>query len=323
MMTKAFKLETVPEDSMKRLVACLSVLALFALSTAGHGADTEDEVHRLDFGGLHRSYLVHLPAKATEGPLPLVVALHGGGGTGASMARMSHFDPYSDHFGFIVVYPNGTDKERPVRAMLGKQGFLTWDSGHCCGYAHDHDVDDVGFIRAVVADVEKQHPVDPKRIYATGISNGAMMSYRLACEASDLFAAVAPVAGIIDVPNCKPTHQVSVLDFQGTADENVPINGGVGKKAFDKEDRPPVQQSIDFWAKQDGCSVRVQAKAKDLEMTDYGGCDAGTVVDYYVVQGGGHAWPGGGQMAFFLDKPDPGVNATQSIWDFFEKHSKP
>ena len=316
-------LKTAPEDPMERLIACLSALALFALSTAGHGADSKGEVHKLDFGGLHRSYLLHLPAKAIEGPLPLVVALHGGAGNGASMAQMSGFDRFSDRNGFIVVYPDGTDKDRPVREMLGKQGFLTWNSGHCCGYAHDHDVDDVGFIRAVVADVAKQHPVDPKRIYATGISNGAMMSYRLACEAGDLFAAIAPVAGIIDVPVCKPTNQVSVLDFQGTADENVPMDGGVGKKAFDKEDRPPVQQSIDFWAMQDGCSVTVQAKATDLVMNDYGACDAGTAVDYYVVQGGGHAWPGGDRVSVILDKPDPSVPATQIIWDFFKQHPKP
>lgn len=305
-----------------RRIAWLCLSSLLLVAAAGQAADKKDEVHKLDFGGLHRSYLLHLPAGAPAGLLPLVLALHGGGGTGASMAEMSHFDAQADYSGFIVAYPDGTDKDRPVREMMGKQGFLTWDSGNCCGYAHDHKVDDVGFIRAVVAEVEKQHPVDPRRVYATGISNGAMMSYRLACEASDLFAAVAPVAGIIDVAECKPSHQVSVLDFQGTADENVPIDGGLGKKAVEKESRPPVQQSIDFWAKEDGCSVTVQAKAKELQMTDYGGCDAGTAVDYYVVQGGGHAWPGGDRMAFFLDKPDPNVDATYEIWQFFKDHPK-
>jgi polyhydroxybutyrate depolymerase len=316
------KTALIPEEPMKRLAwLCLSSLLLVA--AAGQAADKKDEPHKLDFGGLHRTYLLHLPAPLPDGPLPLVVALHGGAGTGAGMAEMSQFDVYADLKGFIVVYPDGTDKPRPVREMVGKQGYLTWNSGHCCAYAHDHDVDDVGFIRAVVAEVEKEHAVDPKRVYATGISNGAMMSYRLACEASDLFAAIAPVAGIIDVPECKPTRPVSVIDFQGTADEYVPMAGGVGKKAFDKEDRPPVQQSIDFWAKQDGCSVTVQAKGKDLTITNYGACDDGTAVAYYVVQGGGHAWPGGEQMAFFLDKPDPNVTASATIWDFFKQHPRP
>ena len=304
---------------------CLTALLLIlsALAGMGQAAESGDEAHGLEHGGLKRSYLLHLPAQAPAGPLPLVVVLHGGGGNAASVAKMTGFDAEADRHGFIVVYPDGTGKPRPLREALGKDGFLTWNSGHCCDYARKHDVDDVGFIRAVVADVQKQHPVDGKRIYATGISNGAMMSYRLACEASDLFAAIGPVAGIIDVDDCKPSRKVSVIDIQGTADENVPINGGVGKKAYDKEDRPPVQKSIDFWKQEDGCGVTVNADTTDLHMIDYGGCDAGTAVDYYIVQGGGHAWPGGDRISLLLDKPDPKVPATDIIWSFFAAHPRP
>lgn len=297
-------------------------LALLTLAGASQAAGNPDEAHSLDHGGLKRSYLLHLPAQAPTGPLPLVVVLHGGAGNAASVAKMTGFDAEADQHGFIVVYPDGTGKPRPLREAFGKDGFLTWNSGHCCDYAQEHGVDDVGFIRAVVADVEKQHAVDPKRVYATGISNGAMMSYRLACEASDVFAAIGPVAGIIDVDECKPSQKVSVIDIQGTKDEYVPMDGGVGKKAYDKEDRPPVQQSIDFWKQQDGCSVTVNADTADLHMIDYGGCDAGTAVDYYIVQGGGHDWPGGDRLSLILDKPDPKVPATDIIWSFFEEHPR-
>lgn len=298
-------------------------LTLLALTGMSQAAESRDEPHSLEHGGLKRSYLLHVPAQTPAGPLPLVVVLHGGGGNAASAAKMTGFDAEADQHGFIVVYPDGTGRPHRLREALSKGDFLTWNSGHCCSYAKEHGVDDVGFIRAVVADVERQHPVDSKRVYATGISNGAMMSYRLACEASDLFAAVAPVAGIIDVDDCKPTHPVSVIDFQGTADENVPMDGGVGKKALEKENRPPVQQSVDFWRKQDGCGVTVNADATDLHMIDYGGCDAGTAVDYYIVQGGGHDWPGGDRISLLLDKPDPKVPATDIIWSFFAEHPRP
>jgi polyhydroxybutyrate depolymerase len=182
----------------------------------------------------------------------------------------------------------------------------------------------VGFIRAVVAEVEKQHAVDPKRVYATGISNGGMLSYRLACEASDLFAAIGPVAGIVEIVDCKPTHPVAVIDFQGTDDENVPLNGGIGKKEVGrKEDRRPVQYSIDLWVKADGCSVTVKSEYPDIHLTNYAGCQDNAAVDYYVIQGGGHAWPGGQQMASFLDKPNPDIPATALIWSFFKDHPKP
>lgn len=307
---------------MQRL-ATLGLMFALAFAAAGLARAGGDEAHDLEFGGLKRSYLLHLPVNMPPGPLPLVVVLHGGAGTAEGAAKMTGFDAEADEHGFIAVYPNGTDKERPVRALLGKQGFLTWNAGSCCGYAEEKGVDDVGFIRAVVADVEKQHAVDPKRIYATGISNGGMLSYRLACEASDLFAAIGPVAGIVEIPDCRPAHPVAVIDFQGTDDENVPLKGGIGRKEVGKkEDRRPVQYSIDLWVKADGCSVTVKSEHPDIHLTNYGGCRDNTAIDYYVVQGGGHAWPGGQQMASFLDKPNPNIPATALIWSFFKDHPK-
>ena len=237
---------------------------------------------------------------------------------------MTGFDAEADEHGFIAVYPDGTGRDQPVLHAMGKPGLLTWNAGSCCGYAQYKNIDDVGFIRAVVAEVEKQHAVDPKRVYATGISNGGMLSYRLACEASDLFAAIGPVAGIVEIPDCKPAHPVAVIDFQGTDDEYVPLKGGIGKKEVGrKEDRRPVQYSIDLWVKADGCSVTVKSEQPDIHLSNYGGCQGNAAVDYYLVQGGGHAWPGGQQMASFLDKPNPNIPATSLIWSFFKDHLRP
>lgn len=306
---------------MKRMAILAAVVLVLWCSEAG----AVDAVRHLESGGRDRSYLLHVPDGQSMGAMALVVVLHGGGGSGESAAKMTHFSAEADQEGFLVVYPDGTDKPRPLLNAMGKPGFLTWNAGGCCGYARDKQVDDVAFLRAVVADVEKIQKVNPKRIYATGISNGGMMAYRLACEASDVFAAIGPVSAIQDVTECKPAQYVSVIHFHGTDDENVPLNGGVGKKALDEEGkrgRPPVQDSIDFWVKQDQCDVTVTSKQPDLDVTNYGGCVDGTDVIFYKVLGGGHAWPGGDQILKMLDKPNPNVDATDVIWRFFKGHPK-
>jgi polyhydroxybutyrate depolymerase len=307
---------------VKRLVFYLLLLLepLLVPSWAWAAGDPSVDIH---VGGRDRSYLLHLPSPLPNRPLPLVVVLHGGGGSAEDAARMTGFDAEADRQGFIVVYPEGTDRERPFLDAFGKPGLLTWNAGSCCGYAQQEAIDDVGFIRAVVMQVIKDNAADPKRVYATGISNGGMLAYRLACEASDIFAAIAPVSAVQEVASCKPAQPVSVFHIHGAKDENVPLKGGVGKKALDKEDRKPVQETIDFWVKQDGCSVTVHSQEPGVSMTNYGGCAAGSEVAFFLIQDGGHSWPGGQRMASFLDPPSKALDATFEIWRFFSTHSKP
>ncbi|HEY1771850.1 MAG TPA: PHB depolymerase family esterase [Gammaproteobacteria bacterium] len=305
---------------MSRILALLSLLLMPLLA---HAAG--DPTVSIVFDGLDRSYQLHMPAPAPATAPPVVVVLHGGGGNAESAARMTGFDAEADRHGFIAVYPNGTDESRPLMNLFGKS-FRTWNAGGCCGYARDHSIDDVGFIRAVVTAVIKDNAADPKRVYATGISNGGMMAYRLACEASDVFAAVAPVSAIQDVQDCKPVHPVSIFHIHGEKDENVPIDGGVGKKALDEEGkrgRPPVQLSIDFWVKRDGCSVTAHSQEPGVDMVNYGGCEDDTEVQYFKILDGGHSWPGGQRLSLLLDPPSKALNATETIWYFFSLHSKP
>ena len=141
-----------------------------------------------------------------------------------------------------------------------------------------------------------------------------------------MFAAIAPVSAVQDLKECKPAHPVSVFHIHGAEDEHVPLKGGVGRKAVDEEGkagRPPVQDSIDFWVKQDGCGVTVRAQQPDIDMVNYGACDDKTDVQYFVILDGQHAWPGGQQIASFLDKPSRAMDATDAIWEFFSKHQKP
>ena len=305
---------------MKKIAVLLpAMLGLLSLqATLGD----DEPLQHMQSGGLDRTYIVHVPAALPKGPVPLVVVLHGGGGSAAGAAKQTHFDAESDAGGFIAIYPNGTGRSRLLMRRADRQGFYTWDAGNCCGYAQENGVDDVGFIRALVAQVEQDYSIDPKRVYATGISNGGMMSYRLACEASDVFAAVGVVSGLIEAPACSPTAPVSVIHFHGAADENIPLAGGVGAKALEKEHHKPVQDSIDFWAKADGCPAAARSEQGGMHVQAYASCKDGTAVMFYIIEGGGHAWPGGEQTAFFLDKPSTVVDATAEIWKFFEAHPK-
>lgn len=297
----------------------LALLCLFA-----SGARAEDSSHTIAVDQVERRYLLHVP-DIPESALPLVIVLHGGGGSAESAIAQTGFNAEADRQGFIAAYPQGSGRARPLLNALGKPGFLTWNAGACCGFAVEHGVDDVGFIRAMVADIAQRHRLDPKRIYATGLSNGGMMAYRLACEASDLVAAIGAVSAVIVVAPCEPRFPVSILHVHGTADRNVPIEGGIGPKSIEQHPYPPVARSIAFWAARDDCrnDPIVSVPAPGVTLRSYPLCTLGIAVDYYVIEGGAHAWPGGRRLARFLDEPSQAIAATPLIWRFFAAHPRP
>jgi polyhydroxybutyrate depolymerase len=297
----------------------LALLCAFGSAQAGDG------IHRITVDQTARDYVLHVPPALPDGAVPLVIVLHGGGGSAKSAIAQSGFDAEADKRGFIAAYPEGSDKSRPLLNALGKPGFLTWNAGGCCGVAVERGMDDVGFIRAMVADIAKDHAIDPKRIYATGLSNGGMMAYRLACEASDLVAAIGAVSAVIVVAPCEPRFPVSVLHIHGSADQNVPLAGGVGPKSITPYSYPPVERSIAFWAARDDCGKDpiVSVPAPGVTLRSYPLCTQGFAVDYYLIDGGGHAWPGGKRLLKMLDEPSQAIAATPLIWRFFAAHPKP
>lgn len=291
-------------------------LAAATPATASLRAGDQDA--SLTIGRRERSYVVHLPpAINAQRNFPLVIVLHGGGGSDDNVARMSGMSVKADQEGFITVYPNGTGRL--------EDKLLTWNSGNCCGYALDNQIDDVGFIRALVEKLQRDYPIDPRRIYATGISNGGMMSYRLACEASDIIAAVAPVAGALNV-ECKPSQPVSVIAFNGMLDEHVLFNGGAPKKSIDSHTRidNSVPNATSFWTQYDRCGLSPQhTDSGSILRDEYSGCANGTSVVLYAIKNGGHAWPGGQRGSFLGDVPTPEISATDLMWEFFVTHPKP
>lgn len=285
------------------------------------GAD--DYRFTLEHGGLARKYNVHLPSGYNnKNPLPLVIYLHGGGGT-MKAAYEDGLDKDSDKFGFILAVPDGTGIF-PNRLHTWNGG--KWDGGDCCGSAFKNNVDDVGFISAMIDELEKKFNVDDKRIYATGISNGAIMSYRLACELSERIAAVAAVAPPA-VPNpCPFFGSVSIMQINGTADPAVPFNGGKGGGIIGKNFMAQSAQGIiNFWLKGNDCaaSQSVTYQKGDAACITYGPCGGGAEVVLCKIEGGGHTWPSGKQYM-----PESKVGPVSydlsfdQIWEFFRNHYK-
>ena len=191
--------------------------------------------------GLTRQYIVYVPASVPRGrPAPMLLGLHGGGGNMDYQANNYGLKAKADQAGFVAVFPNGFSRF--------PNGILaTWNAGTCCGRAAGNTVDDVGFLKEVIERVSRQLPIDRGRIYATGMSNGAMMSYRLACELPTLIRAIAPVAGTDNTTACTPSRPVPVILFHARDDNHVSFNGGAGKDALAKVDFTSVPATVSKW----------------------------------------------------------------------------
>jgi polyhydroxybutyrate depolymerase len=289
---------------------------LLAAVPSGAAGGRESLVH----DGLARGYVVRLPSRAPamDRKLPLVLVLHGGGGNAANAEQMTGFTAKARKEGFIVVYPEGTSR-------FGDK-LLSWNAGHCCAYAMKNDVDDVGFIRALIEKVERDYPVDPRRIHATGMSNGAMMSHRLGIELSDRIAAIAPVVGTLFGDESPPRQPVPALIINGMRDEHVPWRGGEpGGRSSRSWDGTPVKPSLhqaEFWSRANGCSAPLQRHETSLWIEWRDACASAHDVTFYLLKDNGHAWPGGEKGSRRGDEPSTAMDATDVIWTFFAAHAK-
>jgi polyhydroxybutyrate depolymerase len=286
----------------------------------------------INFDHLKRVFRIYKPVMYDSSrQLPLVIALHGRGGKGKSMILLTRrgFNKLAEKDGFIVVYPNG----------IGKN----WNDGRmdeeANDRAHRENVDDVGFISALIDAMINDYNIDPLRVYVTGISNGAIMSYRLACELSQKITAIAPVDGNIPLmlsDECSPSGPVSVLAINNVNDPLVPYDGGEIYGHFHRVKLGEVlsaDESVGFWVKRNGCSVtpvvveepdRYPRDGTRVTSKQYLNGNNGTEVILYTVEGGGHTWPGGIQYLpkWIIGKTSKEMNATEVIWAFFKKHSR-
>jgi polyhydroxybutyrate depolymerase len=245
-------------------------------------------LHHIKVGGRDRSYRLYMPA-GLPASVPLVVMMHGVSGSAREAERAYKWDEVADSGKFVVAYPDGLDRSWNV------------DGETCCGRSGRERVDDVGFVSAAVADIVKNVGINPAKVYATGMSNGGIMSYTLACT-TDIFSAIGPVAGIQLNP-CRSPHPASVMHIHGTADRLVPYNGGQG---FSVIKGPPVPELNAFWRNVDQCRTPA-VTTNGTVTTSTAGCADNRSVVLITVEGGGHEWP---------------TFATQRLWEFFAAHPR-
>jgi len=279
------------------------------------GANPEDQKREMNVDGTKRQYLLYVPKAATKDhPLPLLLVFHGGGGHDYNMPRFTGFDKIAEARGFIVAYPESVNR--------------SWNDTRNLSPA-----DDVGFVRALISELERSYAIDAGRIYATGISNGGFFSQRLACDLSDRITAVASVAATMPetlVPVCHPSRPLSVMFMHGTDDPLVHIEGG--NILRNRGRNIPLADAVRFWLNFN--QITQQAQPSDLPHHDpngtsvhrevYGGGKQNTEVVVYTVKGGGHTWPGGEQYlpAFLVGKVNHDIDASEVIWEFFSQHSR-
>lgn len=313
------------------LVLILSVIGM-AANASNNDRDSQDTEGSIMVGGLKRTYLMHIPPDRDQSqPMPLVIALHGGGGSGSGMVETTQggFNVLANEEGFVVVYPDAVENH--------------WNDGRSkeeVDYkAHQENIDDVGFISALIDQLIKEENVNPQRVYVTGMSNGAMMTYRIAAELSEKIAAAAPVDGNIPenlAANYTPGKPVSMLVINNTADPLMPwlggdITGPFGNKKLGKV--LSVSESIKLWVEHNQCSI-IPAETTKLDndpndgtqvrrITYTGGLE-GTEVILYAIEGGGHIWPGGSSKLRerVIGKTSQEINANEVIWNFFKKHAR-
>lgn len=321
--------EHIPQHNMRKvtglsLICTVAVLTIQSASCpSGQCAPTSSgERFSVQVREFKRSYRLHLPPTYDgKTPVPLVLVFHGRSEGARDIAEITQFNAVADQRGFIVVYPIGIREH--------------WNDGRLATpiFAAGN-YDDVGFVAALLTHVEATFAIDPRRIYATGMSNGGMFVQRLACELDGTFAAIGPVDGTLPsnlVSSCTPKEPVSVIEFHGTRDAYVHWEGGsvraIGGKTLS------VPQTIAHWQQQNGCPNDVTIEyvpAKNTEdptrvrREQHGPCREGSAVVLYAVEGGGHTWPGGpsDHSLPFLGQVTQHISATETMANFFEQHPK-
>ncbi len=268
------------------------------LNAALPSGSTEGQI---TIDGVVRNYLLHVPANYDAStPTSLIFNFHGYDVSPQAEESLTGMSTKADQEGFIVVYPEGLNKG--------------WADG-----PGPQGLNDLEFVRDLIGTIEGQYKIDPKRIYATGMSNGGGMANRVGCSMADLFAAIAPDAGAYNFwQDCNPTRPMPVLAFHGLEDQLAPYAGG----GFDSME-PPIEAWAAAWAQRDGCAAapNVTTPIDQVTVRSWGGCQGGAEVILYTLEGEGHSWPGSPTMPSAITSQ--AVNATDLMWEFFQAHPMP
>ncbi len=279
---------------------------------------TGEYVFKLTVDGISRYYKLYVPKNfSTSLSLPLIFSFHGGGGDMniQSDDKFYKLKSKADLENFLVIFPNGYSK-----FQSGK--LATWNAGKCCGQAKDQKIDDIKFVKEIFNDLNSKIQFDKSNVFAIGMSNGAMMSYRLACELPDLFKAVGAVAGTDNTEICEPKKSISVMHIHAKDDDHVLYNGGIGAGAVNKEfitDFKSVNKTIEEWKTRNKCSDEKKniSEGSGFQCFEYGQCASKTKVRWCVTDTGGHSWPGGEKPRSRKQNSKSVLSANDELWNFF------
>ena len=320
------------KDLLSLLLLFLAAVAPIASAvTAKEAVKAGDHDFTIKVGELERRYTVHVPpGYDSKTPAPVLVMLHGGGGTSKGAASETGWGAKADEAGFLAVFANAMPPDPSKPGSFGRNPQL-WNDGSERFYQGQNKVDDVGFLNAMLDELLAKFAVDARRIFFTGFSNGASMTFRVGAELSRRIAAIAPVAGACWLEPLTVERPISMCYITGTADPLNLIEGGVpklGTGASDKvraKAKPPVRDSILKWAKAVGCPTTPKATSESngVRIETYGPGRDGAEVIYVAVEGLGHTWAGGKSLLpeFMVGKRSDKLKATDFIWEFFQKHA--
>jgi polyhydroxybutyrate depolymerase len=299
----------------------VTVVAPAAPAPGDHGGS-------LEFGGLNRTFIVHVPAHASPagGKVATVIMLHGAGGSGSGAISQTGWNRTSDADGFLAVYPDAEPLDPSQPASFLRNPRL-WNDGRRKPDFGNRHVDDVGFISALIDYLEKNYAADPSRIYVTGFSNGSAMALRAGVELAGRVAAVAGVSGDLYYEGRAMNAPVPMLFIIGSKDPLNPIEGGEVKLPWGRaQQHPPVALTLAAWRAMLGCSAdaRTERPAADVTETIWAHCSRGGAVEYYTVANMGHAWPGGTSHlpVRLVGPPSRAINACEVIWSFFKSERR-
>ncbi len=314
---KKIKKTYMTQLSVKRMILAGVFMAALSFSNCQKHSDGKSYQYNgvMNIDGYDRSYLLHLPPDFydTTG-FPLVVMLHGFGGSAAQADRDYGVTDKANAGHFIVVYPQGVSSD-------GRYHLRSWNAGNCCFVAQSDHVDDVHYISSLIDYLVANFRVDPKRVYVAGMSNGAMMAYTLACQLSDKVAAITSVSGtLIAAAACNPSRTVPVLEIHSSQDLKVPYKGGfgIGGVWF-----PAVDSGLQVLAGLYGCGQPQETQYTGYSLTEWRGNDGNIAIDRYLTQDGGHSWPGGSKPRAQADPPSVYLKATDLMWEFFQRYRLP
>jgi polyhydroxybutyrate depolymerase len=308
---------------MKMITNFISLCICFTMLSCGKD-DPKPAQYRFTeqvvIDGIRRTYIVKLPQNyyQHDSTRAMIIGLHGTGGDAEQFERGYGFDQKADMEGFVAVYPDGVQK-------LDGPGFLkirTWNAGTCCDFAMYTNVNDVKFISTLIDNISERFHINRKKVYVTGMSNGGMMAYRLASELPDKIAAVGIVSGTMVAPkDASRQGVVPLLHIHSVLDTKVPFAGGVGIGDYNF---PPAMDGINYWVSRNRCTADPVAEQRQgYELKNWKNSAGSTLIQCYLTQDGGHAWPSSATQGRKGDIPSTVKNATDLICEFFKRFSLP